>query len=138
MSWLFRPSILILVSLALVIGALLLVLPPLWVEREGNRPAPLAVAANEHEIVWLFSATSAASWERFVTGIGKAARRLQTDHPDLRIHIDDGAFPRQTAAVPQLALSLQGGSKRFVFRWYKLTRDGTSAQWAEALMRRNP
>jgi hypothetical protein len=137
MNWLFRPSILVVVSLALVVGALALVLPALWEEARGNSPAPLPVADNEREIVWLYSATSAASWERFVTAVGKSARRLQADHPDLEVHIDDSAFPRQTAAVPQFSLTL-GAGQRLVFRWYKLTSEGKTAQWVDALLRRRP
>ncbi len=138
MNWLFRPSILVMVSLALVVGALALVLPPLWEAGRGNPPAPLAVADNEREIVWLFSATSAATWERFVTAVGKAARRLQADHPNLEVSIDDSAFPRQTAAVSQFSLTLGGGGQRLVFRWYKLTSEGKTAQWVDALLRRRP
>jgi hypothetical protein len=138
MNWLFRPSVLILVSLALVIGAVALVVPPLWEEGKGHHPTPLPVAGNEAEIVWLYSATNAATWERFVTAVGKAAAQVKAAHPDLAIQIDDATFPRQTAAVPQLTLSLGGRAKRLVFRWYKLTRDGTGPQWVEALLRRRP
>jgi hypothetical protein len=137
MTWLFRPSVLVVVSLALVIGALALVLPALWEEGKGSPPAPLPVADNEQEIVWLYSATSAATWERFVTAVGKSVKRLQTEHPKLDAHIDD-AFPRQTAIVPQLSLTLNNDGRRLVFRWYKLTSDGKTAQWVEALLRRRP
>jgi hypothetical protein len=138
MNWLIRPSVLIIVSLALVIGAVALVVPPLLEESKGSLPMPLAVAASEAEIVWLYSATSGAAWERFVTGVGKAAARLKATHPDLTVRIDDATFPQQTAAVPQLTLNIGSGPKRLVFRWYKLTRDGTGPQWIEALMRRRP
>ena len=33
------------------------------------RPQPKPVCDDEHEIVWLYSAVSASSWERFVTGV---------------------------------------------------------------------
>jgi hypothetical protein len=138
MNWFFRPSILVVVSIALLVGALTLMLPGVWEEGKGNPPTPLPVADNEREIVWLYSATSAATWERFVTAVGKAGKQLQADHPDLEVHIDDAAFPRQTAVVPQLSLTMNNGKQRLLFRWYKLTSEGKTAQWVEALMRRRP
>jgi hypothetical protein len=37
-----------------------------------------------------------------------------------------------------LAVSLKGGRKRLLFRWYKLTSDLKSQEWVQALMQRQP
>jgi hypothetical protein len=138
MSWLFRPTTLVIVSLALAGVAFALVVPPWLEEARIGRPTPLPVKDDEREIVWLYSATSAANWERFVTGLDKAAGRLRESQPDLECHIDESAFPPQTAAVPQVKVSLHGGAQQLVFRWYKLSSDGKPDQWIDALLRRRP
>jgi len=134
MKHFFRPSILIALSAAVVVGAVVVVFqgPPVQ-----GRPAPLPVAAGELEIVWLYTATNAASWERFVTAVRRTAERLQDDHPGLEADVN-AAFPQQTTAVPQVALTLPGSGPRFVFRWYKLTSDWKTRDWIEALLKRQP
>src|SRR5438094_5777540 len=106
MKWLTRPWILAAASAALVVGAVLLVLlsPP----SAQSRPAPLAVAEGDREIVWLYTATSTASWSQFVVALRRAASRLQDDHPGVRAEAGDAAFPKQTTAVPQASLVLPG------------------------------
>src|SRR6185437_14696668 len=131
---LFRPSILIALSAAVVVGALIVVFqgPP-----PQGRPVPLPVTSDEVEIVWLYTATNAASWERFVTAIRRTAERLQRSHPGLQADVN-AAFPQQTTAVPQASLSWPGPGPRFVFRWYKLTSDWKTRDWVEALLKRQP
>ncbi len=131
---LFRPSILIALSAAVVVGAIVVVFqgPP-----AQGRPAPLPVASGDVEIVWLYTATNATSWERFVTAVRRTAERLHGDHPGLQADIN-AAFPRQTTAVPEVSLSGPGPGPRFVFRWYKLTSDWKTRDWIEALLRRRP
>jgi hypothetical protein len=136
MKWLFRPSMLVLLSVVLAAGAAALVLrsPP-----QKIRAAPLR--DNEAEIVWLYSATSESSWERFVTAVSKAVEQLAAAHPDLQVQIDDNTFPRHTTDHPELAVTVRGGSARLVFRWYKLTSDQKTEQWVAALLdgsRRQP
>src|SRR5579884_578370 len=110
MRWLLRPWLLVVVSLALAVGAAALVL---WPRAADTGPHPLPVADGEQEIVWLYSATSASSWERFVTAVQTAAAR-----PDLGLAVDrTRAFPPETTAVPELTVSARGGSGRLVFRW---------------------
>ncbi|HTU93573.1 MAG TPA: hypothetical protein VMF69_26065 [Gemmataceae bacterium] len=130
----FRPSILIALSAAVVLGAVFVVFqrPP-----AQGRPAPLPVLDAEREIVWLYPATNATSWERFVAAVRRAAERLQRDHPGLRGDYA-AAFPQQTTAVPEVSLSWDGPAPRFVFRWYKLTSDWKTADWVEALLKRQP
>ena len=135
MKWLTRPSVMAIASAALVVGAALLVLrsPP-----AQSKPAPAAVADADREIVWLYTATNPASWERFVASVRRAAKRLREDGIDVEAQVGDAAFPKQTTAVPEVALSLPGVGRRLVFRWYKLTSDWKTRDWVEALMRRRP
>ena len=130
----FRPSILIALSAAVVVGAVLVVFqgPP-----AQGRPAPLPVRDDEAEIVWLFPATSAASWERFVAAVRRTAERLRPSRPDVQAD-DKSAFPQQTTAVPEVSLSASGSEPRFVFRWYKLTGDWKTSDWIAALLSRQP
>jgi hypothetical protein len=130
----FRPSILIALSAAVVVGAVVVVFqgPP-----SQGRPTPLPVAPGELEIVWLYTATNAPSWERFVTAVRRTAERLQRDHPGLQADVN-AAFPRQTTAVPEVTLFCPGSGPRFVFRWYKLTSDWKTRDWIAALLKRRP
>lgn len=128
MNWLNRPSILILLSVGLAVGATVLVL---W-----DRPAVAVVAPlgdKDQEIVWLYSATNAANWERFVTAVNTAAQQLKTDFPDLEVQVTEKTFPQQTTTVPELALTVRAQSARLVFRWYKLTSDQKTDFWIEKL-----
>jgi hypothetical protein len=129
MSWLFRPSILVLISVALAITAGVVLV---WPSRDITRPVP----PGDQEIVWLNPATSAVNWERFVA----AVRRLKVDRPDLKLEVDPDAdpFPSQTADVPELAVTAHGSKARLWFRWYKLTGDLGNEQWVQALARRRP
>src|SRR5438874_3661675 len=118
MNWLFRPSVLVPAWVALTLGALVLLLGPTWKGLPANRALPQPVPAGDQEVVWLNAATSAVNWERFVAGI-----RLLQDDPELGLQVtDDGdAFPSQTTAVPELAVTVRGARGRLWFRWYKLT-----------------
>ncbi len=131
MRWLFRPSILVVLSAALVLGAAGLLL---WPGGADNRPRPQAVEAGDREIAWLYSATNASTWERFVTAVQHTAAR-----PDLGLAVDSSrAFPPQTTAVPEVVLSVPGGAGHLRFRWYKLTSDWKTDKWVQALSRRQP
>src|SRR5579884_2665765 len=130
----FRPPILIALSAAVVVGAVVVVFqsPPAL-----GRPTPLPVRAGEREIVWLYPATDAASWERFVAAVRRTAERLQHERPGVQAD-DKSAFPQQTAAVPEVSLSWSETGGRYVFRWYKLTGDWKTCDWIEALLSRQP
>ncbi len=135
MRWLFRPSTLVLLSAVLALGAAALVL---WPRAQEVRPVPLG--EGDYEVVWLYQATSASAWERFVTAVKSAAERLNGESSERRFGlVDDGAFPRQTTAVPEVTLTLPGG-RRLAFRWYKLTSDQKTDAWVKALVteRRQP
>jgi hypothetical protein len=130
----FRPPVLIALSAAVVVGAIIVVFqgPP-----GQGRPTPLPVSPEEVEIVWLYAATNANSWERFVAAVKRTADRLQGDHSGLQADTN-AAFPQQTTAVPEVSLSWSGPGPRFVFRWYKLTSDWKVRDWIEALLKRRP
>ncbi len=131
---LFRPSLLLALSAAVVVGAVVVVFQG---PAAQGRPAPLPVAPGELEVVWLYTATNATSWERFVAAVKRTAERLRREHPGLEADVN-AAFPQQTTAVPQVSLAWPGDGPRFVFRWYKLTSDWKTRDWIEALLRRSP
>ncbi len=134
MKWLLRPSVIVTILVALVVVAVA-VMQGMPV---SARPVPLPVTGKDREIVWLYPATNAAAWERFVTSVGRAAKRLRDDHPGLEAHVGPTAFPTQTTSVPEVALAWPDQGPRLVFRWYKLTSDWKSRDWVEALARRRP
>jgi hypothetical protein len=138
--WLFRPSVLVAAAAAAVVGAFLFT----WASGSllgpagPTPPAPLPVAAGDGEIVWLYAATNAAAWERFVAALARVAKRLGRDLPGVKLQADPTeAFPEQTFTTPQVALAFPDG-RRLVFRWYKLTSDWKVRTWVEALLRRQP
>ena len=122
-------------SSALVLGAVVV-----WVRfrRETTGPIPLPVATGDREIVWLYQATSGATWERFVTAVQRVEEQLKNDLPGLKAKIDDRTFPRQSTAVPEVSLSWNGAGGRLLFRWYKLTSEWTVQEWVRALLKDRP
>jgi hypothetical protein len=128
MKWLFRPSILVLLSGLLAIGAATLVL---WPRPYGIKVAP--VGDSDREVVWLYTATEAETWERLVAGVVRATNQLQQEHPDLTVTIDDRTFPRQSTSWAELSLAVRHGRVRLILRWYKLTSDQNTSQWIDAL-----
>src|SRR5262245_18198014 len=97
MRWLLRPSTLVTISVALALGAAALVW---WTGGADARPEPRPVRDGDREVVFLYpAATCAANWERFVTAATTAIDAAP----------DDATFPRQTTAVPELAVPLGEG-----------------------------
>ncbi len=129
MKWLFRPSLLVLLSVVLAVGAIALVL---WPRSSEIRPAPLK--NDESEIVWLYPATNESAWERFVTAVSRSADRLRATYPDLEVSQGESTFPRHTSGHPELSMTVRHGSAKLVFRWYKLTSDQKTDQWVSALL----
>jgi hypothetical protein len=139
MRWLLRPSLVTALSAAVVVGAFLIIWATgLFPGRGGDLLAPLPVAREDREIVWLYAATNPTAWERFVAGVRRSAERLRAAHPGLEAQIGPDAFPRHTTATPQVALAIPGTGRRLVFRWYKLTSDLKTRDWIEALLHRDP
>ncbi len=133
--WLFRPSLLVVVSVVLTLAAGAVLFWPL-VAGPANRAVARPVPAGDQEIAWLNPATNAVAWERFVA----AVQRLKTDRPELnlQVFVDAAAFPAQTADVPELSVSAGPGGRRLWIRWYKLTADLGHRQWVQALAQRRP
>jgi hypothetical protein len=102
------------------------------------KPAPLPVGANEYEIVWLYPAVNTAAWERFVTAVQRTGTRLAERQPNLEVEVGAAAFPRETTAVPEIALKWRDTGTRLVFRWYKLTSSWPTRDWVAALAQRRP
>jgi hypothetical protein len=134
MKWLLHPSLFAFSSVTLALVATVLVL---WKRTPEVRTEPLPVKKGEREIVWLYAATSAPTWERFVRAVQVAGTRLQKDHADVLVE-NANAFPRQTTAVPEITLVLRDREMRLSFRWYKLTSQQKSQDWIRALMKRKP
>ena len=98
MRRLFRPSLLVALLAVVVVGAAAMVFqaaPP------ANRPTPLPVADGDREIAWLYPATAAANWERFVAAVRRTGDRLRDEHPGLTV--DGAAYPPHTTATPEVA-----------------------------------
>src|SRR5262249_53536524 len=93
---------------------------------------PRPLAKGDQEIVFLYQATAASTWQRFVT----AAKSL---HGWRGFKVDaQQAFPPETTAVPEIVVSNDAAKARLVFRWYKLTSTHRAGDWADALVRRSP
>jgi hypothetical protein len=137
MKWLFRPSVLVVLSLALVAGAV-----AVWVRFRpdtGGGPQPLPVAAGDREIVWLAQATASATWERFVSALKLTEDRLKDKLPGLHVDIDPArTFPQQSTAVPEATMTWDGAGGKLVFRWYKLTSKHKVSDWVPALLKDRP
>jgi hypothetical protein len=134
MRRLFRPSLLVALSAAVIVGAAAVVFqaaPP------ANRPTVLPVADGDREIVWLYPATAAANWERFVAAVRRTGDRLRAEQPGLTVDAA-AAFPPHTTTTPEVALAWRPAGRRLVLRWYKLTSDWKTRDWVEALLHRRP
>jgi hypothetical protein len=131
MSWLFRSNLLVLVVVGLALAAAWVVWP-FSGSGSAGQAVPRPLEKGDQEVVWLNPAT-AVNWERFVA----AARRIAADRHELVLD-DSNAFPSQTTAVPELAISWGQGKPRLWFRWCKLTGDLGTRQWVQALARRHP
>lgn len=130
MRWLFRPAVLIGLSLLLVaVAALVVLLPPAAL----GRPQPLAVPAGTREVAWLQPATSVTAWERFVQAARRAAAKLD---PPAEV-IEAGANDSSPTVVPEVVLQWSARD-RIAFRWYKLTSVWTAEAWATQLLARTP
>jgi hypothetical protein len=133
--WIFRPIVLIAVSVALVGTAAVIVFRsesgPLQPQRPPLRP-------GDQEIAWIYPATSTGSWERFVAAVRRTRKRLQVDYPGLEVQ--DRSAPAAgsgSTGVPEIVLARPGG-RRLVFRWYKLTSDWSPEAWVKELLARRP
>jgi hypothetical protein len=130
MKRLFRPMLLLLAAFVLLVAGLLF---SQQFPKGYSPPQPLALAPNEHEVVWLSPATSVSGWERFVAAVRRSTHRMKADMPDLEGQFDL-AYPPRSTDVPEVALTWKNSSQRLVFRWYKVTSFWKSADWVQALL----
>src|SRR5262249_42563068 len=99
-----------------------------------TRPAtPSAVPAGDYEIAWIHTTTNPQTWERLVA----AAFQIRRDFPGVQVD-DSRAFLDQTAAVPEVVLTVPGRADKLRIRWYKLSSDVNTRDWVRALSKRNP
>src|SRR3954452_22832335 len=99
-----------------------------------TRPAtPSAVPAGDYEIAWIHTTTNPQTWERLVA----AAFQIRPALPGVQVD-DSRASLDQTAAVPEVVLTVPGRADRLHIRWYKLSSEVNTRDWVKALATRNP
>jgi hypothetical protein len=99
-----------------------------------TRPAtPSPVPAGDYEIAWIHTTTNPQTWERLVA----AAFQIRREFPGVQVD-DSRAFLDQTAAVPEVVLTVPGRADRLRIRWYKLSSEVNTKDWVKALATRNP
>src|SRR3954469_1733359 len=99
-----------------------------------TRPAtPSPVPAGDYEIAWIHTTTNPQTWERLVA----AAFQIRREFPGVQVD-DSRAFLDQTAAVPEVVLTVPGRADRLRIRWYKLSSEVNTRDWVKALSRRYP
>ncbi|HEX3150285.1 MAG TPA: hypothetical protein VHR66_19570 [Gemmataceae bacterium] len=99
-----------------------------------SRPAtPSPVPAGDYEIAWIHTTTNPQTWERLVA----AAFQIKRKFPGVQID-DSRAFLDQTAAVPEVVITVPGRSDKLRIRWYKLSSEVNTKDWVHALSRRYP
>jgi hypothetical protein len=136
LRWIFRPVVLIVVSVALVGTAALIAFRSDAGPLQPQRPA---LRGGEQEIAWIYPATGTTQWERFVAAVKRTRDQLESSYPGLRV--DEQSTPAAASAgVPEVVLVRphQGQTRRLVFRWYKLTSDWSTEAWVKELLTRAP
>ena len=125
------PLVVVLICLPVAILATGIPLP--YIDRPIRTLEPRPVPDGDQEIAFLYTATSAQTWERFVTGIAQASHTV-----DGMVVDDSAAFPSRTTAIPEVVIAKTGQAGNLRIRWYKLTNDTKAEQWVQALARRMP
>ncbi len=133
MNRLIRPSILVVISTGLALWAAGVIF---WPQNTSYRASPLSVPPGDQEIVWLYPATNAAAWERFVTAAQNFIKQNK-EYADLKFD-DANAFPEQSTSVPEISIGTANFSGRLRIRWYKRTSDQKTADWVHDLLARTP
>src|SRR5262249_23957646 len=135
MRLILQSSTLILLGLS---GAVAMAAWALWPRDGGPLAAPLPVASDEQEVVWLYPATNTAAWERFVYAVKDLDKSQDAEEDALSYVISDQAFPPQSAVTPELVLSSPEVRGKLIIRWYKLTGDQDTRYWTRLLLERQP
>ena len=123
MTWLFRPGVVVGISVSLLAVAGVLLVFPFGPTDPENQALPRPVPPGDQEVVWLNAATN-SSWERFVASV----YRLQIDRPDLKLEI--GAVALYNEAV-RIAREEGDNASRELFE--RLLKDEEEhVDWLEA------
>jgi hypothetical protein len=112
----------------------------LWLGIWGNphEAQVLPLDHDDQEIALIEPATNSDDWGRIVTAVKLLERDwpiINPRSPPLRITLDE-AFPRLTAAVPEIVLSLGTTSGQLRLRWYKISGEHDAASWIAKLRAR--
>lgn len=125
MRRLLPPLVVVLLGAAVGLGAR---------ELLRTRPAtPSNVPPGDYEIAYIHTTTNPQTWERLVAGVNQIRRNF----PGVQVD-ESGAFLDQTAAVPEVVLTVPGRSDKLRIRWYKLSSEVNTRDWVRALAQRNP
>ena len=111
------PLVLVVVCLPLLLLAAGVRLP--WLS-PSDQEEPEPVPGDDYEIVWLNTATSGATWARFVTGV-QAVTGIQVDV--------SAAFPHHSNSTPEVVISLPIQARNLRIRWYKLSTIHNEKYW---------
>lgn len=120
------PLVLVVVCLPLLLLAAGVRLP--WLS-PSDQEEPEPVPGDDYEIVWLNTATSGATWARFVTGV-QAVTGIQVDV--------SAAFPHHSNSTPEVVISLPIQARNLRIRWYKLSTIHNEKYWVGKLAMRQP
>src|SRR5207248_132739 len=123
--------LLLLIGVLAVLAAVGVPIPGLT--RPSRLPQPRPVDPGDQEVAWINTPTELGTWDEFVTGVKRAEMRV----PGLRVDVS-AAFPDQTTAVPEIALSRPPYPGRLLIRWYKTGAGATVQDWVTALAARSP
>lgn len=123
------------IIIGLVIAAVGVAAAVTLMGRNEARPATRVrpVPSGDHEIAWFNTSTAGGTWERFVSGIHHARRKL----PNLEVD-DSQAFLERTTSIPEVVVSWKDRPGKLRIRWYKQTTETGTKQWIDALAQRNP
>lgn len=99
----------------------------------SHRPQPRPVGDDDQEVAWINPPTEIGAWSDFAIGFKRAEMRVPGLHVDV-----SAAFPEQTTAVPEIALSRPPHKGRLLVRWYKTSTGATLPDWVAALANRKP
>jgi hypothetical protein len=123
----------LLLGMSVLVVLIALGVPIPGLTRPTRPPEPRPVDPGDQEIAWINTPTELGTWDEFVTGVKRAEMRV----PGLKVDVS-AAFPDQTTAVPEIALTRPPCPGRLLIRWYKTSAGATVHDWVKALAGRSP
>ncbi|MFM7150308.1 MAG: hypothetical protein ACKO23_10740, partial [Gemmataceae bacterium] len=134
LNWFFRPMVWFLCSMIFVGAAILIVFQG---DRTEDLPQAEALKDEEEEIAWVYPATNAQTWERFVESIFQAVEHCRQKYPSMKVDAENRIHPA-SQKVPQVSISFIHPDllteSKLIFRWYKLTSEWTPTRWIQHLV----